>query len=55
MFGNWTLARERENFPTLFLTTGVDNVLNDSAFTVGGGIRWTDDDLKYLFGSVPLN
>lgn len=55
LFGNWTISRERENFPTLFLSTGVDNVLNDNAITVGGGIRWTDDDLKYLMGSVPLN
>lgn len=55
MFGNWTILPERENFPTVFLSTGVDNVLNDNAITVGGGIRWSDDDLKYLFGSVPLN
>lgn len=55
MFGNWTILPERENFPTVFLSTGVDNVLNDNAITVGGGIRWTDDDLKYLFGSLPLN
>lgn len=55
MFGNWTVMKERPNFPTVFLSTGVDNVLNDNAFTIGGGIRWSDDDLKYLFGSVPLN
>ncbi|MBI2213200.1 MAG: MCE family protein [Acidobacteria bacterium] len=55
LFSNWTILPERKNFPTLFLSTGVDNVLNDNAVTVGGGIRWSDDDLKYLFGSVPLN
>jgi phospholipid/cholesterol/gamma-HCH transport system substrate-binding protein len=54
MFGNWTILPERQNYPTIYLSTGVDNVLNDNAITVGGGIRWTDDDLKYLFGSVPL-
>lgn len=54
MFGNWTVLPERENFPMIYLTGGVDNVLNDNAITVGGGIRWTDDDLKYLFGSVPI-
>jgi hypothetical protein len=33
------------------LRSGVDNVLNDTAFTLGGGFRWRDDDLKYLLGS----
>jgi phospholipid/cholesterol/gamma-HCH transport system substrate-binding protein len=55
MFGNWTILREGANHPAVFLSTGVDNVLNDNAFTIGGGIRWSDDDLKYLFGSVPMN
>jgi phospholipid/cholesterol/gamma-HCH transport system substrate-binding protein len=55
MFGNWTILREGKNYPAVFLSTGVDNVLNDNAFTIGGGIRWSDDDLKYLFGSIPLN
>jgi hypothetical protein len=36
------------------VTAGVDNPLNDVAFTIGGGIRWRDDDLKYLLGSIPI-
>ena len=28
--------------------------LNHTAFTFGGGIRWRDDDLKYLLGSIPI-
>jgi hypothetical protein len=38
----------------VFLSAGVDNALNDTAYTFGGGIRWRDDDLKYLIGSIPL-
>jgi phospholipid/cholesterol/gamma-HCH transport system substrate-binding protein len=40
----------------LYLLGGYDDPLEsdfDSLF-VGGGIRWTDDDLKYLLGSLPL-
>jgi len=39
----------------LYVVGGYDDPLEgeyDSLF-VGGGIRWTDDDLKYLLGSVP--
>ena len=39
---------------TLILSSGIDNPLNNTAFTFGGGIRWRDDDLKYLLGSVPI-
>lgn len=52
--GRWELRKEKPNFPAVFVTTGLDNPLNDTAFTFGGGIRWRDDDLKYLIGSVPL-
>ena len=52
---------QRTSFPSMlrgslaiFLRSGVDNVLNHTAFTLGGGIRWRDDDLKYLLGSIPL-
>ena len=48
------VRREKPNTPMLFLSTGVDNVFNKTAFTLGGGIRWRDDDLKYLIGSIPL-
>lgn len=53
LFGRYTLRKEKEHSPAIFVTTGVDNPLNDTAFTIGGGIRWNDDDLKYLIGSVP--
>lgn len=39
----------------LFLTGGYDDVLEGERRSVflGGGIRWNDEDLKYLLGSVP--
>ena len=54
LFGEYTFRKEKEYSPRLFITSGVDNALNDTAFTFGGGIRWRDDDLKYLLGSIPL-
>lgn len=54
LFSQYILSKERENFPQIFVSTGVDDPLNDTAFTFGGGIRWTDDDLKYLLGSIPM-
>ena len=44
--------------PSVFVTGGWDDFLNqkrdaDSLF-VGAGLRWSDDDIKYLLGSVPL-
>ncbi|HEV8661350.1 MAG TPA: MlaD family protein [Thermoanaerobaculia bacterium] len=53
-YGEYTLRREKPKTPRLFVTAGVDNPLNDVAFTIGGGIRWRDDDLKYLLGSIPI-
>jgi phospholipid/cholesterol/gamma-HCH transport system substrate-binding protein len=44
--------------PSVYLTGGWDDFLNTSRKTdsvfVGAGIRWTDDDIKYLLGSVPI-
>jgi phospholipid/cholesterol/gamma-HCH transport system substrate-binding protein len=54
VFGEYTFRKETEKLPRLFVTSGVDNALNDTAFMFGGGIRWKDDDLKYLIGSIPL-
>ena len=54
LYGQYIFRHERPNTPMLFFTSGVDNVLNDTAFTFGGGIRWRDDDLKYLLGSIPI-
>ena len=53
-YGQYVFRRQKPNFPALFVSTGVDDPLNDTAFTIGGGIRWTDNDLKYLLGSVPI-
>ena len=44
--------------PSVFITAGWDDFLNqkrelDSVF-FGAGLRWSDDDIKYLLGSVPL-
>ncbi|MBV9497220.1 MAG: MCE family protein [Acidobacteria bacterium] len=54
VFGEYVVRKEKPRTPMLFVTGGVDNALNDTAFTFGGGVRWRDDDLKYLLGSVPL-
>jgi phospholipid/cholesterol/gamma-HCH transport system substrate-binding protein len=54
VFGEYTFRMEKPNTPRLFLTSGVDNALNHTAFIIGGGIRWRDDDLKYLLGSIPI-
>ena len=55
VFGQYVVRKEKPNTPLLFVTTGVDNALNDTAYTFGGGIRWRDEDLKYLLGSIPIN
>ncbi len=54
LYSEYMLRTEKEHTPRIFVTTGVDNALNDTAFIFGGGIRWKDDDLKYLLGSIPL-
>jgi len=54
LYGEYIFRQEKPNTPLLFISSGVDNVLNNTAFTFGGGIRWRDDDLKYLLGSVPV-
>ncbi len=42
--------------PNLYLVGGYDDFLTDERDSVflGGGVRWNDDDLKYLLGSVPI-
>jgi phospholipid/cholesterol/gamma-HCH transport system substrate-binding protein len=54
LYGEYTVRKEKPRTPRLFVTSGIDNALNDTAFTFGGGIRWRDEDLKYLLGSIPL-
>jgi phospholipid/cholesterol/gamma-HCH transport system substrate-binding protein len=40
----------------LFLSAGYDNILNVDrrAPFIGAGLRFTDDDIKYLMGSMPI-
>ncbi|MFL6244582.1 MAG: MlaD family protein [Thermoanaerobaculia bacterium] len=54
LLGEYIFRHEKPHTPQLFVTSGVDNPLNDTAFVFGGGIRWRDEDLKYLIGSIPL-
>ena len=54
LYGQYIFRQEKPNTPMLFISSGVDNVFNKTAFTLGGGIRWRDDDLKYLLGSIPI-
>jgi len=43
--------------PAIFITGGWDDLLNTKAnrdsFFVGAGIRWGDEDMKYVAGSIP--
>ena len=54
LYGEYVFRAEKAHTPALFVRSGIDNPLNDTAFTFGGGIRWRDDDLKYLLGSIPI-
>lgn len=44
--------------PSVFVLGGWDDFLNydrdADSFFVGAGIRWSDDDIKYLLGSIPI-
>ena len=40
--------------PNLYVVGGYDDFLENDQFFLGGGVRWNDDNLKYLLGSVPL-
>ncbi len=53
-FAEYVARREKPRTPSIFVRSGVDNLLNKTSFTFGGGVRWRDDDLKYLIGSVPI-
>ena len=54
LYGEYIVRGEKPRTPLIFVSSGVDNPLNKTAFTFGAGIRWRDDDLKYLLGSVPI-
>ncbi|HEX4960324.1 MAG TPA: MlaD family protein [Thermoanaerobaculia bacterium] len=38
--------------PNLYLLAGYDDPLEHHAFFLGGGIRWSDENIKYLLGSL---
>jgi phospholipid/cholesterol/gamma-HCH transport system substrate-binding protein len=42
-------------FKHIFITSGIDNLLNNSrrGVYVGGGLKFEDEDFKYIFGAVP--
>ena len=42
-------------FKHIFITSGLDNMLNSNrrGVYVGGGLKFEDEDFKYLFGVVP--
>lgn len=54
VLGKWRIRSERRNAPALYLNSGVEDILNDPALLFGAGISWTDEDLKYLLGSIPM-
>lgn len=37
----------------LYLLGGYDDPLERSSLFIGGGIRWNDDNIKYLLGAIP--
>ena len=50
LIGRWKVH------PNFFLQGGYDDFLEGDrdSFFFGGGLSWSDDDLKYLLGSVPV-
>ncbi len=40
--------------PNLYLVGGYDDPLERKSVFLGGGLRWSDDNLKYLLGSLPI-
>jgi len=47
------LAGRWQFHPNLYLIGGYDDPLERHSFFLGGGIRWTADNIKYLLGSIP--
>ncbi|HUP66025.1 MAG TPA: MlaD family protein [Thermoanaerobaculia bacterium] len=54
LLGRWRLMEERKNAPAIFFNTGIEDALNQPALIFGAGVSWTDEDLKYLLGSIPM-
>lgn len=40
--------------PNLYVVGGYDDFLENDSLFLGGGIRWNDENIKYLLGAVPL-
>ena len=36
--------------PNLYLIGGYDDILEEDSIFLGGGIRWTDENIKVLLG-----
>ncbi|HXU43878.1 MAG TPA: MlaD family protein [Thermoanaerobaculia bacterium] len=39
--------------PNLYLVGGLDDPLENGSVFLGAGVKWRDDNLKYLLGSIP--
>ncbi|MEA2562822.1 MAG: phospholipid/cholesterol/gamma-HCH transport system substrate-binding protein [Acidobacteriota bacterium] len=39
--------------PNLYVVGGYDDVLEDDSLFLGAGIRWNDENIKYLLGVIP--
>jgi len=50
LYGRWNAS------PNLYATGGVDDVLNPGlrSLFIGAGIRWKDEDIKGIIGSIPV-
>jgi phospholipid/cholesterol/gamma-HCH transport system substrate-binding protein len=46
------LAGRWQFHPNLYLIGGYDDPLERHSFFLGGGIKWNDDNIKYLLGAV---
>ncbi len=54
---NLKLSLQYNLFKYLFLTGGIDDIISDRhrrSFFLGGGIKFEDEDIKYLLSSAPL-
>lgn len=42
-------------FRNIFISGGIDNILNSKSRSayIGGGVRFEDEDFKYIFGNIP--
>ena len=38
--------------PNLYVLGGYDDPLENHAFFLGGGLKWSDENIKYLLGTL---